>query len=213
MSERQNTGLIAGPDGGLRCAWPAAAPDYLHYHDHEWGRPVTRRQSACSKRSASKVSVRPLLADDFSEAGEFSEGFCRLRHRKSGAVFGEKDVARLLAERRHRPPSRQNRIDHQQCQRAHELADGVRLAGPLFLAPCAAARRRPSGSTGRGRCRQPEDAGSTLISKDLKKRGWSLFGPTTVYAFMQAMGLVNDHIEGCWCRPEVELERRKFKRP
>jgi DNA-3-methyladenine glycosylase I len=59
----------------------------------------------------------------------------------------------------------------------------------------------------------PTTETSTRISKDLKKRGWTFVGPTTVYAFMQAMGLVNDHIEGCVCRQPVELERKQFKRP
>ena len=59
----------------------------------------------------------------------------------------------------------------------------------------------------------PKTETSTLISKELKKRGWSFVGPTTVYAFMQAMGMVNDHIEGCVCRPEIEQERKRFKRP
>ena len=59
----------------------------------------------------------------------------------------------------------------------------------------------------------PKTATSTAISKDLKKRGWSFVGPTTVYAFMQAMGLVNDHVEGCYCRPEIEEARASFERP
>ncbi len=54
---------------------------------------------------------------------------------------------------------------------------------------------------------------STRISKELKKRGWTFVGPTTVYAFMQAMGMVNDHLEGCYCREEVEQERARLKRP
>ena len=59
----------------------------------------------------------------------------------------------------------------------------------------------------------PKTAESIALSKDLKKRGWSFVGPTTMYAFMQSAGIVNDHLEGCFCRAQVERERRAFKRP
>ena len=131
------------------------------------------------------------------------------------ADFTEADVERLLANAgivRHRGKI-VSTINN--AKRARELARRGRLARRLVLALRAgrrrAARRRSTAPTLRGQCRRRRPP--SRISKELKKRGWSFVGPTTVYAFMQAMGLVNDHIEGCVCRAPVETERLSFRRP
>jgi DNA-3-methyladenine glycosylase I len=99
------------------------------------------------------------------------------------------------------------------ARRARELIDEAGSLAAWFWKFEPQAHERPKLIDRAAVMAMPTTPTSTLISKELKKRGWSFVGPTTVYAFMQAMGMVNDHIEGCICRPQIELERKKFKRP
>jgi len=205
-------GLIAGPDGATRCFWHGNLPDYLHYHDHEWGRPVDddRRlfEKICLEGFQSGLSWLTILRkrDNFREA---FEGFDFERV----ARFGEADVERLLADAgivRHRGKIAST-VNN--AKRARELADEAGSLAAFFWRYEPGPDQRPEIVDLAHLRANPTTAVSVRLSKDLKKRGWSFVGPTTVYAFMQAMGLVNDHLEGCKCRAEVEAERGAFRRP
>ncbi|WP_315918936.1 DNA-3-methyladenine glycosylase I [Mesorhizobium sp. SP-1A] len=209
MSEE---GLVAGPDGALRCFWHGNLPDYLHYHDHEWGRPMaddTRLfEKICLEGFQSGLSWLTILRkrENFREA---FEGFDFERV----ARFGEADIERLLANAgiiRHRGKIAST-INN--ARRARELADETGSLAAYFWSFEPGPDQRPKVVDLAHLRANPTTAVSVRLSKDLKKRGWSFVGPTTVYAFMQAMGLVNDHLEGCVCREKVEAQRAAFLRP
>ncbi len=208
----KETGLLAGSDGQKRCFWHGNLPDYLHYHDHEWGRPVAddRRlfEKICLEGFQSGLSWLTILRkrDNFREA---FDGFDFERV----ANFSEADVERLVGNAgiiRHRGKI-VSTINN--ARRARELADEAGSLAAFFWGFEPGPAERPQ-TVDLARLRaNPTTAVSVRLSKELKKRGWSFVGPTTVYAFMQAMGLVNDHLEGCVCRAEVEAERKAFRRP
>jgi DNA-3-methyladenine glycosylase I len=210
MSE--NTGLITGPDGIKRCFWHGNLPDYLHYHDHEWGRPMANEtrlfEKICLEGFQSGLSWLTILRkrENFREAFDGFE-FDRV------ARFTDEDVERLLGNAgiiRHRGKI-VSTINN--AKRARELADEAGSLAAWFWKFEPGPQERPAVVDLAHLKANPTTAVSVRISKELKKRGWSFVGPTTVYAFMQAMGLVNDHLEGCSCRAEVESERKRFKRP
>ncbi|QDZ02317.1 DNA-3-methyladenine glycosylase I [Nitratireductor mangrovi] len=210
MSEK--TGLIEGPDGAMRCFWHGNDDFYRRYHDEEWGRPVAddRRlfEKICLEGFQSGLSWITILRkrENFREAFD-NFHFDRL------ALFTQRDVERLLTNAgivRHRGKI-ESAINN--ARRARELADEAGSLAAWFWRFEPGPEERPKVVDHATLTANPKTSTSTLISKELKKRGWSFVGPTTVYAFMQAMGLVNDHIEGCVCRPVVELEREQFKRP
>jgi DNA-3-methyladenine glycosylase I len=197
---------IEGPDGKPRCRWCAAAPEFLPYHDHEWGFPVGDDQRLFEKLSLegfqSGLSWRTILAKRENFRAAF-RGFDLERV----ARFGARDVERLLENEgivRHR-----GKIEAviNNARRAREL---VKREGSL----AAFVWRYESGAS---ELAPPQtvsaSAASVALSKELKKQGWQFVGPTTVYAFMQAMGLVNDHAQGCAIRAQVERARKNFTRP
>ena len=198
--------LVDGPDGQPRCKWCAATPDYLAYHDREWGFPVAddRRlfEKLCLEGFQSGLSWRTILAkrENFRRA---FEGF----DFETVARFDEKDVERLLKDDgivRHR-----GKIEAviNNAQRALEMVAGEGSLAAYFW------RHEPEAGDLAAPQTASTSAVSASISKDLKKRGWRFVGPTTVYAFMQAMGLINDHAEGCIIRDEVARARDNFRRP
>jgi DNA-3-methyladenine glycosylase I len=205
-------GLIAGPDGRPRCAWPGRDSLYLAYHDKEWGRPVAddRRifEKLCLEGFQSGLSWLTILR----KRENFRAAFAGFDFEKV-ARFGEREVERCLADAgivRHR-----GKIESviNNARRALELRDEAgSLAGFVWrYEPDPASRpARLDRATLMAIAKTEE---STALSKALRKRGWSFVGPTTVYAFMQGIGLVNDHIEGCICRHDVEAERQAFERP
>ncbi len=210
--EEQSTGLIEGADGVTRCSWPGNLPDYLHYHDHEWGRPVTddRRlfEKICLEGFQSGLSWLTILR----KRENFRAAFDNFEVERV-AAYTEADVERLLANAgivRHRGKI-VSTINN--ARRAREMVDEAGSLAAWFWQFEPAEHERPSVVDLAHLRANPTTAVSVRISKELKKRGWSFVGPTTVYAFMQAMGLVNDHIEGCACRQEIEAERQAFKRP
>ena len=211
MSE-QKTGLIEGDDGRVRCAWPGNDDLYRRYHDHEWGRPIAddRRlfEKICLEGFQSGLSWLTILRkrENFREAFDNFD-FDRV------ANFTEQDVERLLGNAgiiRHRGKI-VSTINN--ARRARALADEAGSLAAWFWSFEPQPHERPARIDHATLMAMPKTEISIRISKDLKKRGWSFVGPTTVYAFMQAMGLVNDHIEGCVCRDEIEAERARFKRP
>jgi len=198
--------ITSGPDGRPRCQWCTVTPEYLAYHDTEWGFPVAddRRlfEKLCLEGFQSGLSWRTILA----KRENFRAAFRNFEADKV-ARFTEKDVERLLQDAgivRHRGKI-QAVINN--AARALEL---VQQEGSLaayfwrFEPPKAERVKSQIVAT---------TAESIALSKDLKKRGWKFVGPTTVYAFMQAMGLVNDHAEGCVIKTDVEKAWKKFKRP
>ncbi len=205
-------GLIEGPDGAVRCFWHGNLPDYLHYHDNEWGRPVAddRRlfEKLCLEGFQSGLSWLTILR----KRENFRAAFDNFDHEKI-ARYGEADVERLLADKgivRHQGKIR-SVINN--AKRARELIEEAGSLAAFFWRFEQGAAERPERVDLEHLRANPTTEVSKRISKELKKRGWSFVGPTTVYAFMQAMGLVNDHIEGCVCRAEIEKERDAFIRP
>jgi len=205
-------GLAAGPDGRIRCAWPRADPLYVGYHDSEWGRPVgdDRRlfEKLCLEGFQSGLSWLTILR----KRENFRRAFAGFDFRKV-VRFGPADIERCLADAgivRHR-----GKIESvvNNARRALELVDEAGSIGAFVWRFEPAAGSRPARIDRPTLMAMAKTAESIALSKSLRKRGWSFVGPTTVYSFMQAMGLVNDHIEGCACREEAEAERRAFTRP
>ena len=201
-----STGITKGPDGKSRCHWCGAAPEFLAYHDTEWGFPVSDDQrlfeKLCLESFQSGLSWRTILTKRENFRAAF-HGFDFDRV----ARFTARDVTRLLKDEgivRHR-----GKIESviNNARKARELvkAEGSLAAYVWRYEPDAQQLAEPQTVS-----TSPE---SLALSKDLKKRGWKFLGPTTVYAFMQAMGLVNDHVDGCVTRAKVERVRKRFERP
>lgn len=197
---------ILGPDGKPRCRWCAAAPEFLQYHDTEWGFPVTDDHRLFEKLSLegfqSGLSWRTILAKRENFRAAFHDfDFHRI------ACFTQRDVDRLLKNEgiiRHR-----GKIEAviNNAQRAQELVkqEGSLAAFLWRYAPTEKQLASPQSAS--------TSAESIALSKDLKKQGWKFVGPTTVYAFMQAMGLINDHAGDCVIRSKVERARKGFEVP
>ena len=194
------------PDGKPRCRWCGDAPEFLRYHDTEWGFPVSDDfrlfEKLCLEGFQSGLSWRTILV----KRENFRDAFCGFDFDRI-ARFTERDVARLLKNDgivRHR-----GKIEAV-INNARQARKLVRREGSLAAFIW---RYEP----GLGEVAQPRPAStsaeSVALSKELKKQGWKFVGPTTVYAFMQAMGLINDHAKGCVSRAEVEAARKRFKRP
>ena len=205
-------GLVEGSDGVTRCAWHGNLPDYLHYHDHEWGRPtaddIRLFEKICLEGFQSGLSWLTILR----KRENFRAAFAGFDFDKV-AGFTEADVESLLQDAgiiRHRGKI-VSTINN--ARRAKEMVAEAGSLAAWFWRFEPGDDERPKKIDLAHLRANPTTAVSVRISKELKKRGWTFVGPTTVYAFMQAMGLVNDHIEGCICRAEVEAERKAFKRP
>lgn len=209
MTER---GLVVGEDGRTRCAWHGGLDDYRRYHDEEWGRPVTSDhrlfEKICLEGFQSGLSWLTILRKREGFRAAFA-GFDFDRV----ATFDETDVTRCLADPgivRHRGKI-VSTINN--ARRAQALRDEFGTLARYFWGFEPGPQERPVRVDWETIAANPTTPTSVRLSKDLKKRGWTFVGPTTVYAFMQAMGLVNDHVEGCFCRAEVEDRRNLFERP
>lgn len=206
------TGLITDEAGIQTCWWHQGLEDYRVYHDTEWGRPVTDDirlfEKICLEGFQSGLSWLTILR----KRDGFRKAFSGFDFEKV-ALYGEKEIEACLADAgivRHRKKI-ESTINN--AKRAIELRTEFGSLAAYFWSWEPKPEDRPKVldfATAKTLGSTPE---STALSKDLKKRGWSFVGPTTVYAFMQAMGLVNDHLEGCKCRAEVEKVRAEFKRP
>ena len=208
----EKAGIIIGDDGKGRCFWHGGLEDYRRYHDEEWGRPVTDDfrlfEKICLEGFQSGLSWLTILRKRENFRAAF-DGF----DFDKVAEFGEEDVARLLADTgiiRHRGKI-VSTINN--ASRARELRDEFGSLAKFFWSFEPGTHERPEMMDLATLRANPTTPVSVLLSKTLKKRGWTFVGPTTVYAFMQAMGLVNDHLDGCFCRQEVDELRLRFKRP
>ncbi|WP_088138558.1 DNA-3-methyladenine glycosylase I [Achromobacter xylosoxidans] len=193
------------PDGLVRCGWVDTSAEYMAYHDTEWGYPEgddrALFEQLCLEGFQSGLSWRTIL----SKREAFRRGFANFEPAKV-ARFGEKEVLRLLDDAgivRHR-----GKIEAviNNAARALEMIEREGSLGAYlwrFEAPKGAPSTRGASTS----------AQSEALSKALKKLGWKFVGPTTVYAFMQSVGMVNDHSPDCHCHAASEKARRAFKRP
>lgn len=195
-----------GPDGQPRCRWATTAPEFIAYHDHEWGFPVSDDrvlyEKICLEGFQSGLSWRTI----YNKREAFRRAFCDFEPARV-AAFGEADVERLLQDAsivRHR---KKIEAAIHNARRALELIEAEGSLGAYVW------RFEPDPAD----LGEPQTASTTpaskALAKDLKKRGWRFVGPTTAYAFMQAMGLVNDHAHGCITRERVAEARRAFTPP
>jgi DNA-3-methyladenine glycosylase I len=190
----------------MRCRWCGGAPEFLNYHDQEWGFPVAddRRlfEKICLEGFQSGLSWRTIL----NKREHFRAAFDGFDFHKV-AAYTQADVERLLADAgivRHR--GKIEAVIHN-AARAVEMVEQEGAIAAYFW------RHEPTAAQTDAPQTVSTSAVSVALSKDLKKRGWKFVGPTTVFAFMQAMGLINDHTEGCVTRAKVEQARQRFKRP
>jgi len=203
-------GLFCHDDGVLRCQWCRASPEYRRYHDEEWGFPVTDERRLFEKICLEGFQAGLSWLTILNKREAFRKGFANFEAEQV-VRFGDADIDRLLADAgivRHRGKI-VSTINN--AQRVLELRQefGSLAAYAWRFEPAAGTRpHTPQAGVVLG----PSDE-AVAMSKDLKKRGWSFVGPTTVYAFMQAMGLVNDHYEGCHARELAFKARKKLKKP
>jgi DNA-3-methyladenine glycosylase I len=206
------SGVIRGDDGVARCFWADSAPEYRAYHDNEWGSPVEddRRlfEKLCLEGFQSGLSWLTILR----KREAFRRAFAGFDFNRI-ARFGDRDVERLLGDAtivRHR-----GKIEAtvNNARRAIELVEAENSLAAYLWRFEPDPRTRPKRLTWKVLSQIAETPESRALAKDLKRRGWRFVGPTTVYAFMQAMGLVNDHIDGCDARARVEQARASFVPP
>ncbi len=203
------TGLFIDEQHHTRCVWCRTTPLYQRYHDQEWGFPVheDRRlfEKICLEGFQAGLSWLTIL----NKREAFRQAFANFDMDRV-AAFDESDVKRLLLDAgivRHRGKI-VSTINN--AQRAQELRQEFGTLAAYFWRFEPASASRPGQITHQtlsGMTTSPE---SIALSKDLRKRGWSFVGPTTMYAFMQAMGLVNDHLEGCSARDKALAARDAF---
>lgn len=211
MSDDLPKGLIKSADGKLRCKWHDDKDDYRTYHDTEWGMPQdddTRLfEKICLEGFQSGLSWLTILRKRENFRAAFADFDI-----PTVAAFNDDDVERLVNDAgiiRHRGKI-VSTINN--AKRALEMIEQEGSLGTWFWSFEEAANQRPV-TVDAAVAATPNNAVSTAMSKQLKKCGWSFVGPTTCYAFMQAMGIINDHIEGCAFREQVEQARADFIRP
>lgn len=198
--------VVLGPDGHPRCGWCGEVAEFFPYHDKEWGFPVKDDQRLFEKISLegfqSGLSWRTIL----NKRENFRKAFQQFDFNKV-ARFTQKDVERLLKDEgivRHRGKI-EAVINNAKCVQELIKKEGSLAAFIWRYEPKSTKPPKPQSLT-----TSPE---SIALSKELKKRGWKFVGPTTVFAFMQAMGLINDHLHDCIIRAKAESAFTKFKRP
>lgn len=203
-------GIHQGDDSVLRCAWGASHPLYLSYHDDEWGFPVdddTRLfEKVCLEGFQSGLSWLTILKKRPAFRAAFA-GF----DIDAVAAMGEQDVQRLLGDAgivRHRGKIEATLSNARQARRLRDEAGSLAAYFWRWEPP-----RRPAAIDLATLHSLPKTPESAALSRDLKKRGWRFVGPTTAHAFMQAMGLVNDHLAGCDAHARVEASLGSFTRP
>ena len=199
-----NGGVVRGEDGVARCAWGDSTPDYRVYHDTEWGMPAGDDVVLFEKLSLEAFQSGLSWLTILRKREDFRRAFKGFDFERV-ARFGSRDVERLMGD-------------------ASIVRNRLKIEAVVNNARCAVELVDSEGSLASyvwrfeptdqplpvHRASSPE---STALAKDLKRRGWRFVGPTTVYAFMQAMGLVNDHLDGCDARIAVDKARAGFKRP
>jgi len=192
-------GLWKGPDGRKRCAWCRGSDDYAAYHDTEWGFPVRDDRALFEKISLEGFQSGLSWLTILRKRENFRRGFANFEIERV-ARFGPRDIARLLADAgivRHRGKIESTINNAKRCA---DLVDEFGSLSSFVWRFEPDPKTRPKRLTWEALRAMPTTPESIALSKDLRKRGWTFVGPTTMYAFMQAMGLVNDHIHGCGFR-------------
>lgn len=211
MTELLAEGLIRGADGLVRCNWQNDKDDYRTYHDEEWGMPqdddIKLFEKICLEGFQSGLSWLTILR----KRDNFRSAFAGFDFNVV-AQFGDVEIDQLVNDAgivRHRGKIKST-INN--AVRAIEMVEKEGSLGAWFWSWEPSKLQRSGTVTWQVASMANTDI-STAMSKELKKRGWSFVGPTTCYAFMQAMGMVNDHVEGCYCRERIEQARDSFIRP
>jgi DNA-3-methyladenine glycosylase I len=196
-------GLAQGPDGRERCWWGVSTPDYMAYHDDEWGRAVTTDQGIYERLTLEAFQSGLSWLTILRKREHFRAAFAGFEIERV-AAFDDADVARLMAD-------------------AGIVRNRLKVAAAITNARAAramlAAGESPAELVWSFRVDRPEAPptaadlpattdGSKALARELKRRGFAFVGPTTVYSTMQACGVVNDHLAGCYVRREVERLRR-----
>lgn len=204
--------IITGEDKICRCWWCGQDPFYQSYHDNEWGRPVIDDirlfEKICLEGFQSGLSWITILR----KRENFRKAFDDFDIYKI-SKYQDEDIERLVLDAgivRHRGKIIST-INN--AKRAIEMKKEFGSLSAFFWKWEPQSHHRPTEFSSATLKALGKTDQSLALSKDLKKRGWSFVGPTTVYAFMQAMGLVNDHVDGCHCRKEIEKIRKNFQRP
>ena len=203
------TGLFADDSRVARCVWCRATAQYQHYHDTEWGIPVSDDRQLFEKVCLEGFQAGLSWLTILKKREAFRLAFCDFDIDRI-AVFDEADVKRLVLDAgivRHKGKI-ESAINN--AKRAQELRQEFGTLARYFWQFEPDASTRPDQITYQALGGLTTSAQSIALSKDLRKRGWSFVGPTTMYAFMQAMGLVNDHIVGCSARLKASVARSEF---
>jgi DNA-3-methyladenine glycosylase I len=197
--------LLPGPDGPPRCWWAVGSPEYLRYHDDEWGRPVTGDDGLFERLTLEAFQSGLSWLTILRKRDSFRQAFEGFRI-EAVARFGPRDIERLVGDARIVRNRRKIEAAIANAKAAHRLvvAEGEGAVARLLWSFAPTSERTP---------RERADLAATTteskaLSAELKARGFRFVGPTTAYASMQACGLVNDHLNGCAVRDEVERERR-----
>jgi DNA-3-methyladenine glycosylase I len=209
--------LLNHADGIHRCSWCGQGDtfkDYIHYHDNEWGMPVSDEKRLFEKITLEGFQSGLSWITVLRKRDRFREVFAGFDFEKV-ARFSEKDIDRLVLDAgiiRHRGKI-VSAINNAQkvCELIDEQGPGALARLVWSFEPTS--KHRPAKITPEVAMTLTQTEQSLALSKTLKKRGFSFVGPTTMYAFIQSMGVVNDHLKGCASRPIVEAARKAFKRP
>ena len=195
------SGAVAGPDGKLRCPWGLSAPEYVDYHDGEWGRPIKSRGAIADRKMFERLTL---------EAFQSGLSFLIILRKRAGfraafadfdiaavAEFGDTDIERLLADTGIVRNRAKIEAAVANARAALELPTGLASYLRQFTPEPTETAPKVLGDL---RSTAPE---SIALAKDLRKRGFKFVGPTTLYALMQATGMVNDHLADCWVRNAI----------
>ena len=206
-------GLMRDPEGPVRCWWCGEHPDYRRYHDEEWGLPVDDDhrlfEKLCLEGFQSGLSWLTILR----KRDNFRRAFADFEFEKIARWRAKPRIEKLLQDPgivRHRGKIEATLAN---AKSAVTLAEEYGSLAAYFWQWEPPAAERPKRLTKAAMTKLGKTPSSTAMAKDLKQRGFRFFGPTTAYAFMQAMGMVNDHLEGCDARTRVETARNAFTRP
>ena len=197
------SGLAPGPDGKDRCAWGVSTPDYLGYHDEEWGRPVTDDDGIYERLTLEAFQSGLSWLTILRKRENFREAFNGFDYERV-AAYGDREIERLLADAGIVRNRAKVEAAIANARAARELAAGGESLAALAWSFRPEGERAPR-SGGDVAATTPE---SKALAKELKGRGFRFVGPTTAYALMQAVGIVNDHLAGCFARDAVEAERK-----
>ena len=196
--------VTRGPDGRPRCSWGVSAPDYVAYHDEEWGRPVTDDRGIYERLTLEAFQSGLSWLTILRKRDGFRAAFAGFDI-DAVAAFGDADVARLLGD----AAIVRNRAKIEAAIANARAAREMTAAGESLAALAWSFAPQPDRAPRRLSDLPSTTPESMALARELKRRGFRFVGPTTAYALMQATGIVNDHLEGCAVREEVERERAR----